>query len=360
MGFMIPSPGEYSITTLGRSLRLLEGMVASAMKKFLLSLFLLSLFFLILLLPQSSIGFASQGLILWYQTVVPALFPSMLLSSLMVETGAASLLMGLIHPLLGKLLGTSPDGTYCFLMGLLCGYPMGAKTCADMIRRSRISREEGRYLMAFIHFPSPMFVVGYIASVNLILPTGIPILAAVYFPAIPLCLLSRRRYCPTPAASPCQISHTCSSARGSCAAAASNAASGSVTPDMLDRVITSGSAVMLKIGIYMMIFNILAGFSSMISLPSPLSLDPDLFAPFLCGILEMTTGIRLVSQTSLPLLTKGCLICFFSSFGGMSVAMQIQSALGGSGLSLRHILPWQLLHGLLAAVIFGICFFFLM
>lgn len=311
---------------------------------FLLSkVFLLVFFFLIIIHPRSGIRFASDGLILWYQTVVPTLLPCMLISSLMVQTNAASGLISLIHPLLGRLLGTSPEGTYCFLIGMLCGYPMGAKTCADMICARRLSLEEGKYLMAFLHFPSPMFVTGYIASANLILPSSVPIFAAVYLPLIPLSLLSRRKH---PRSGLSFVS-----------AEKETRARIRLTPSVLDQVITSSSAVMLKIGIYMMIFTILAGFANMLPLPPFLfHLPSEFLLSAFCGVLEMTTGIRMAAQTALSLTVQGALICFAASFGGLSVAMQIQAVLSGSGLTLKHYLPWQLLHGIFA-VLFYLIFY---
>lgn len=305
--------------------------------------FLLVFFSLMLLHPRSSIRFASDGLILWYQTVVPTLLPCMLLSSLMVQTDAAFDLISLIHPFFGRLLGTSPEGTYCFLIGLLCGYPMGAKTCADMIRAHKLSLEEGTYLMAFLHFPSPMFVTGYIASTNLILPSSLPIFAAIYLPVIPLSLLSRWKHS--------------YSRRSFISAEKEKRTRIRLTPAILDQAITSSSAVMLKIGIYMMIFTILAGFANMLPLPPSLFLLPSesLLSAF-CGMLEMTTGIRMAAQTALSSAAQGSLICFAASFGGLSVAMQIQAVLTGSGLSLKHYLPWQLLHSIFA-VIFYLIFY---
>lgn len=313
---------------------------------------LLTFFFLILFHPRLGIRFASDGLILWYQTVVPTLLPCMLLSSLIVQTNSASGLIALIHPVLGRLLGTSPGGTYCFLIGLLCGYPMGAKTCADMIRSESLSPKEGQYLMAFLHFPSPMFVTGYIAASHLVLPSSLPILAAVYLPVIPLSLLSRWRH-------PC---------RGWAITGGAHTPRTHIplTPALLDDIIASCSAVMIRIGIYMMLFTVLAGFVMSIPMPTSmpmvlasasangidLSLLQTSLVSAVCGLLEMTTGIQLAAQTGLSLAAKGALICFIASFGGLSVAMQTQSVLAGSGLTLRQYLPWQLLHGIFAALIF--------
>lgn len=303
----------------------------------LIRMLLLFLFFLLLIHPDRSIRFASDGLILWYQTVVPTLLPSMLLSSLIVQTNAALGLIHLIHPLLGKLLKTSPMGTYCFLIGLLCGYPMGAKTCADLIRTNKLSLQEGRYLMAFIHFPSPMFITGYICATHLILPSALPILLAIYLPIFPLSLMARWKY-PMKKISPESVKRRQKT---------------TLTPTLLDGIIASSSSVMIKIGIYMMLFTIISRFIMTCSLPPQIGHVPsDALISGICGILEMTTGIQLASQTGLPIIIKGCFICFFAAFGGLSVIMQIQSVLTDSNLSLKHYLPWQFLHGILSSFFF--------
>lgn len=303
----------------------------------LLKPFLLFFFFLLLIHPDLSIRFASDGLILWYQTVVPTLLPCMLISSLIVQTNAALGLIRLIHPLLSKILGTSPMGTYCFIIGLLCGYPMGAKTCADLIRSQKLSPEEGRYLMAFVHFPSPMFVTGYISATHLILPSILPVLLAIYLPVLPLSFLARWRF----------------SAQRSSHHSVQTYQKTNLTPSLLDNIIVSNSSIMIKIGIYMMLFTILSKFIMTYPLPSRLChLPSEALTGSLCGLLEMTSGIQLISQTGLPLMIKGSFICFFASFGGMSVAMQVQSVLSGSGISLNNYFPWQFLHGVFASLVF--------
>ena len=313
--------------------------VTKHLLSFIVKIILLSFFFLILIHPGLSIHFAADGLILWYQTVIPTLLPCMILSSLLVQTNAAKGLISFLHPIIGRLLGTSPNGTYCFLIGLLCGYPMGAKTCADMLRSKKISLKEGTYLMAFIHFPSPMFVIGYIASSHLVLFSPLPILSAVYLPLIPMVFLAKRTFRPQT---------SCFSPN------AQEPAPINLTPALMDEIIASCSSIMIKIGIFIMLFTMLAKFILNAPIPSGDTPFSILFTGIFCGLLEMTTGIGLAAQTELPILIKGCLICFFAAFGGLSVAMQTQSVLSGSGLSIKPYFLWQFLHGL-----FSIPFFLL-
>ena len=124
------------------------------------------LFFLLILMllsPKVTVNGAANGLLLWYSSVVPALFPFMVLSSLIVSGGGLSVLMAPFRFILGPLLGLSDAGCYVLISGLVCGFPMGAKTCADFLLSGQISRQEGRLLMAICNHPSPMFLLGYAA-----------------------------------------------------------------------------------------------------------------------------------------------------------------------------------------------------
>ena len=81
---------------------------------------------------------AAAGLLLWYSAVVPALFPFMVLSSILSASGGISWLMQ-PFTVVFRFCGLSADGWYVLLTGLLCGCPMGAKTCADFLAERRLS-----------------------------------------------------------------------------------------------------------------------------------------------------------------------------------------------------------------------------
>lgn len=92
---------------------------------------LLTLSFLLLLcFPALSLEGARKGLLLWYNTVLPTLLPFMICMNLMVSFGAVNLLAAPFYPVLHRLLGLSRAGSFILLSGMLCGYPMGAKTAA--------------------------------------------------------------------------------------------------------------------------------------------------------------------------------------------------------------------------------------
>lgn len=65
------------------------------------------------------------------------------------------------------LTGLSGEGAYAFVLGLLCGYPMGAKLTADLYHAGKISRQESEYLLTFCNNPSPAFLVTYVGQICL-------------------------------------------------------------------------------------------------------------------------------------------------------------------------------------------------
>ena len=66
----------------------------------LLALILLSLFFTMLLFPETVFQGACDGLLLWYQILIPTLFPYLIVTGLLLKTDGAAVVSRLpIHTL---------------------------------------------------------------------------------------------------------------------------------------------------------------------------------------------------------------------------------------------------------------------
>ena len=114
------------------------------------------LFLLLLAFPGQAVRGASDGLLLWFHTVLPTLAPAMICTRLILFSGGDRLLMKPVRPLFQKLFSLSETGSFILLSGMLCGYPLGAALCSQARRDGRISTREAAYLLAFCSFPSPM------------------------------------------------------------------------------------------------------------------------------------------------------------------------------------------------------------
>ena len=85
-----------------------------------------------------------EGLALCGGSVIPALFPFLVVSRLFVATGSAAALGRLLAPLTRRMLGVSGPGGTAVLLGLLGGYPVGAQTAGELARTGAVSRQEGQ------------------------------------------------------------------------------------------------------------------------------------------------------------------------------------------------------------------------
>ena len=92
-----------------------------------------------LLFPRAVFNGASEGLLLWFQIVFPTLFPFMLITNLLMESGGLACISRILRRPFRRIFGVSGNGSFAVLAGFLCGYPMGAKVTADLLRSGRIT-----------------------------------------------------------------------------------------------------------------------------------------------------------------------------------------------------------------------------
>ena len=86
----------------------------------------------------------------------------MICSGMIVALNGVPLLTKPLFPFLSRFMGLSQPGSFVFITGLLCGYPMGARMDSRFLEEGRIELNEARTLLAVSNHPSPMFILGYI------------------------------------------------------------------------------------------------------------------------------------------------------------------------------------------------------
>ena len=114
---------------------------------------------LILKFPEVSIEYINRGLKLCVSTVIPSLFPFMVVSELIVAGGFAESVGAFFKKPARLLFGISGEGASAFFLGTLCGFPIGTRVAISLYERGRISREELSRLVCFSNNPSSAFVI---------------------------------------------------------------------------------------------------------------------------------------------------------------------------------------------------------
>ena len=323
---------------------------------------------------------AASGLLLWYSAVVPALFPFMVLSSVLSASGGISRLM---RPFLVvfRFSRLSANGWYALLTGLLCGCPMGAKTCADLLREKRIAPGEARFLFALCNHPSPMFLAGFVYP---LFSGKLPLSYFIFAIYAPLFLLAfpahwiYRRSSDSETSSHSKLPRENSgrSHQASIQDPAATVSPGFPEPDRssgcagtLDTAILNSAEILVKIGGYLVFYSILIlVVQSTPMIPAPVRL-------FLSGVLEITTGIHVISD-SLTYPGSAIAAAAVFAFGGFSAVSQTNAVIRvcepssssfkdpasrgfsqsfahkkTAGLSIRQYLLWKTAHASLTAAI---------
>ena len=277
------------------------------MTKTLYSALFLALTALLLLYPQDCLGFALNGLNLWFQKMVPALLPFMILSGMMIRMNLTGRLMLLFKPILKPLFQLNTAALYAIAVGSLCGFPMGARVTADLYERRQITKQEANYLLAFTNNIGPIYFFSF-ALPLLNMKGSFPLLFGMYGIPLTYGLLLRYTVCRRRLSS------------------AANVIPPPPKPDSLlkalDGSITSGLEGITKLGGYMIFFNLL-------NIIPYLLADGKIIAGVASGILEITGGLKALADImpaiSLTLLT----------FGGLSCFAQTYSCIAKTDLSLR-------------------------
>lgn len=122
----------------------------------------LLLILMILSRPVQACQFAWVGLQQWAVKMIPSLFPFMMISSIMIGSGLDIQLASLISPVLRHFFKCSYYGIYAIFMGFFCGFPMGAKTVAELFEEGKISQSEANTLLCFCNLIGPSYFTGMI------------------------------------------------------------------------------------------------------------------------------------------------------------------------------------------------------
>ena len=137
------------------------------------------------LFPYASYKGASSGLMLWFLNILPTLLPFIIISNLIIRLNIASKISRLIYPIIGKLFRVSQNGCYPILVGFLSGLPMGAKVVADLKTENGITEKEAEFLLSMCNNASPIFIMTYIATNQLKMPSvRLPLFIIIYSSSI--------------------------------------------------------------------------------------------------------------------------------------------------------------------------------
>ncbi len=286
---------------------------------------ILGCFLLMLIFPQETFLGAQEGLLLWFEKILPSLLPFIILSNLLVSTNAVYYISQILKPFLCYLFQISEPASYAVFIGFLCGYPMGAKTISDLSNANYISQKEGQYLLSFCNNTSPMFITSFIVMQNLkdtryLLGTLFILLISPV-----LCSFLFRKFYQT----------------SSITSQLKNSQKSALQFDFqaVDTSILNAFETITKIGGYMILFSILFQYAKKLPLRY--------FLPFL----EISNGIPFIINWDLSFSTTYILVLGLSSFGGFCSVAQTCSMIQNSNISIYPYIIQKLITAMVTSLL---------
>ncbi len=245
------------------------------------------------------------------------------------------------------------EGAFVFIMGIISGYPMGAKLATNFRKNNICSKEECERLLSFTNNSGPLFIIGTVG----ILMYGSTIIGLLLFITHILACVTVGfifRFWKNSNSSIAYNSHKYDTSKQT-TVTFSNLGS------ILSESITNSISTILLIGGFVVIFSSVisilksSGLLSILSVGlSPLlaifNIDSSFAAPLISGFLEITNGINSISNISNKKLSINLIFtAFLLGFGGISVLLQVFSITSKSDLSIKPYIYGKLLHGIFAA-----------
>ncbi len=295
-------------------------------------------FLLILRNSEAAIEYMGRGLTLCARTVIPSLFPFMVISELLVSSGAGEAFGRLFSRVMRWVFGLSGAGVSAVFLGSMCGFPVGAKTAVSLYDRNMISRAECEHLLTFTSNPSSAFLITAV-GVSLFgnRHLGVLLYGTVLGTSFLVGFLARffLRGKGQPDAHP----HFPTGLHPGGVEMFTNAVSGAATG-------------MLTVCAYVIFFSAITGALGCMFNESTWALGEVGYA-LLSGLLEMTGGIS--EASSLANRERAVVLAAaMAGWSGLSVHCQVMTLCGGRGISFRPYLVAKAVQGVLCAAVMAL------
>ncbi len=266
--------------------------------------------------------------------LVPSLFPFMVLSCLLVESGAGDLLGRPLSPLARWGFRLPGCCAAPVLMSFIGGYPAGARSAALLLEQGRITREQAGRMMLFCVNPGTAFVVTYLGGGVLgSYRAGWLLFLSVTFSGLLLGLLSGLRAKVPPKKQEARPRKT----EGALVGAVSGAA----------RSVLIMCACIVSFAALSTLLHAAGAYQALVRLLDSQSfLTPPETAAALSFLLEVTGGVGDAARFHAGL----ALYAFGLAFGGLCVHLQVFAMFPGRFPVKKSLFfLFRLLHGLLSA-----------
>jgi sporulation integral membrane protein YlbJ len=314
------------------------------LNKYIISTLFLAFNVCVVLLPDEAFAGAKDGLLLWFNRVLPSLVPFAVGINVLTGLGVTERAGKYLAPVMKPLFNLPGPAGAALLTGMTSGYPMGAKVTADLREKRLLTQDEAERLAGFSNNAGPLFVVSVcgtaiFGSAEFGYRLLFAHLTSAMLLGVGLGVLSRLRGKQMQGEINGEEYHVanCNSPRDAMRNPSFGRVLGDAVKNTMEAIVLVGGLIIFFCSASRILtsLGILSGLAS--------------------GLLEVTSGVNaLAAADSLSVNAKLIITAGIISFGGLSVLAQAAHFLSGARINSTRYLFCKLIHGLLAAAIISL------
>ncbi len=276
---------------------------------------------LLLKFPLLSTEGIRKGLELCAGTMIPSLFPFLVISSFAVSSGIIRLSGNTIRKIFKKALRLSPTAGMVVFFSLWSGFPVGCSMAENLLSQNKISSDEAKRIMLSSVNAGPAFVICAVGTMMLSsFRAGIIIYTSLTSASLIIVFLTRFILPELKEKNETVTTH----------------------PDFSEALVTavySASKSMFSICGWILIF------SCFLNITTGLS-DNENFLTLFYSIAEVSSGCKSFAKSGNPVIFSAVI-----GWGGLCVHCQVLPYVRKTGLKFRYFFCGRILHSMLSALI---------
>lgn len=322
-------------------------------KQLILPLILIAFTGCLIIFSSSNLSAAKSGLVLWSNSIVPSLFPFFVATELLSHTNFAYYLGRILNRFMKPVFNIRGEGCFAFIMGIISGYPIGAKIAANFRENNVCTKEECERILSFTNNSGPLFIIGTV-GISMFGNSTIGFLLLITHLLASLTVGFIFRFWKYGSKSP--VIKTNSYVNSKDNISLSNLGG------ILGNSISNSINTLLLIGGFVVLFSVIISIlqtSQLLYILSDLLQPlfdllhiPDSFTTgFISGILELTNGLNIISNLPYKKLSINIIIAsFLLGLGGISILFQVWSTIAKTDLSIKPYILGKILHACFSAL----------
>ena len=320
-------------------------------KQLILPLILVLFTVCLVIFSKTNLSAAKSGLVLWANSIVPVLFPFFVSTELLSHTNLTYYLGKILNRLMKPIFNVRGEGCFAFIMGIISGYPIGAKIAANFRENNICSKEECERLLSFTNNSGPLFIIGTVGITMFGNSTiGFLLLMTHLLASITVGFVFRFWKH--------NIKH---SAINTTYVNSKDNISFSNLGGIIGNSISSSINTILLIGGFVVLFSVIISIfqtSQLLNILSDwikplfnlLNIPAEFSNGIFSGILELTNGLHIICNIPVKKLSINIIITsFLLGLGGLSILLQVWSTIAKTDLSIKPYIYGKLLHACFSA-----------